>query len=623
MRRLLLASIFVGMLCGAASVAFMQPLPVPPPPLFVETSPESQRAAVVPPEQAGTIRTRIAQLDPAAVSQLRGGALTLNLFGDASFLAVGGVKTDHASRSSGSTRWRGGVSGIPYSDVILSTDAAGNIDLRVLLRGRNYFVQSLGGGIVRISEIDPSAGRYGSNNERVDDTVIIEPAEAEQNEVHVNRVSPRADDGTVIDVMVVYTPAAAAMLGSDAAARLAIESSVALANTTYENSGVNFRIRLVHLARVEYAETGTATDLTRLRNTSDGHMDIVHQWRNQYAADLVALIPGTPAQNRSYCGIANLPTLLPAPSSAFSITEALCISDITFAHELGHNMGKAHDHANSPPYFAVHPYAFGYQDQSEGPGDYGDWVTLMAYSDGGECPPVYVPGQCPAIAYWSDNEATYNGKPLGNPDPNGEDNVQSLNETALDIANYRISADGGVPVPTLQPTLTPIPTPGGTAPQLPLNGSFEFDNDSNGTPDGWRWGAPAGKRVCSGQRWSEACAVALKPGTRLIQNLSPELFAAGQGDTVVFSVYAFPKANPSGCASARLKVTYTDPIAGANNNGRDVLNVIFPDSPIKQWQQASGILTIDGQPSHVKLVLEAKGCTKAIRIDEAVIDTGL
>lgn len=619
MRRLFFAAALLVLLSALAGSALTQPLPVPSVPLFAEASAASLRSANVPPEQAGTLRTRLAQLDPAAVLQLRGGALTLNLFEDAALTAVGGVRADAPSRSIGSTLWLGSVTGVPYSDVILMTDAAGNVDLRVLTPGRNYFVQSLGGGVVRISEIDPSAGRYDANYQRVDDTVIVEPSEAEQREAALNRSSIRADDGTVIDVMAVYTPAAAAMLGGDAAARLAIEAAAALANVSYENSGVNFRIRLVHVARIDYVETGTGTDLSRLRNTSDGHMDIVHQWRNQYAADLVALIPGTAAANRSYCGIASLPLFLPAPSSAFSVTEALCISDITFVHELGHNMGKAHDHANAS--FAVHPYAFGYQDPSTGPGDYGDWVTVMAYSDGGECPSTYIPGECPAIAYWSDNEATYHGKPLGSPGPNGEDNVQSLNETALEIANYRLSADGGAMTATPQPTLTPIPTPGGITPQHPLNGSFEFDNDQNGTPDGWRWAAIKGKRVCKGQRWSGACALALKPDAKLIQIVPLDLTALGQGDTINLSLYVFPKTNPAACASARLKVDYVDPAAGANGNGRDVLRLNFPDTPPKQWQQANGILTIDGEPSRVKLVLEAKGCAKAIRVDDVVIDT--
>jgi hypothetical protein len=59
-----------------------------------------------------------------------------------------------------------------------------------------------------------------------------------------------------------------------------------------------------------------------------------------------------------------------------------------------------------------------------------------------------------------------------------------------------------------------------------------------------------------------------------------------------------------------------------NANGRDVLIVTFPDSPVKQWQQSTGTLTIDGQPSRVKVILEANGCTKAIRVDDVMLETG-
>src|SRR5688500_6622539 len=128
MRRLLFTAALISLLAALPGIAFTQPLPVPSLPLFAKADTASLRAVTVPPEQAGTIRTRLAQLDPAAVSQLRGGALTLNLFEDAAFTAVGGVRADHTTRSSGSTLWLGSVSGVPYSDVILMTDAAGNID---------------------------------------------------------------------------------------------------------------------------------------------------------------------------------------------------------------------------------------------------------------------------------------------------------------------------------------------------------------------------------------------------------------------------------------------------------------------------------------------------------------
>lgn len=607
MKRILVLMISLGILAGIGGMALTQPLPVPSLPLFAPADALLVRGASVPPEQVGTRRTRLAQIDPAAFGQLRGGALTLNLFDDAAYTASGGVRTETVSRDASYTLWTGEVSGVPGSDVVIVSDLLGNIDVRVLVLGRNFFVQSLGGGLVRISEIDPSAGRYGADGQPISDGLEVTPSEAEQREVAFNRASPRADDGSIIDVMVVYTPAAVALLGSDAAARLAIEATVALTNVTYENSGVNFRLRLVHVAPVDYVEQGF-NDLSRLSGSGDGYMDIIHQWRNDYAADLVALMPGTSVANRNYCGIANLPTLFPAPSFGFSITEALCISDITFAHELGHNMGKAHDHANGS--FAVHPYAYGYQDNSTGVGDYGDWVTVMAYSTGGQCPGAYIPGVCPAIAYWSDNEATYLGKPLGNPGVNGEDNAQSLNETALSIANYRVSGDGGTTVPTPVPTLTPIPTPGGGPENLALNGSFEFDNDANGVPDGWRWGLTAGARLCAKPGLPDGvCQLNLVPGAKIVQHIPVGGLVASDQIELAVSVF-YRGADSGGCGVAKLIVKYTDGGAGLDGNGKDTLSLVPPASLPKQWHAIGGALTLDSAPKSARIVLTAAGCVK-------------
>lgn len=612
MSRILAVLILIGVLTGAVGAAVVQPLPVPSLPLFAPADASVIRAATVPPEQVGTRRSRIALVDPAAVSQLRGGALTLNLFEDAAFTAVGEVQPESAARGLSSTLWTGTLSGIPGTNVVLLSDAFGNIDLRVLALGRNFYVQSLGGGVVRISEIDPSAGRYARDGQPIDDGVPAGSDEAGQREVALNLASPRADDGSIVDVMVVYTPAAVALLGSEAAARLAIEATVALTNISYQNSGVNFRLRLVHVAQVDYVEQGFS-DLNRLSGSGDGFMDIVHQWRSDYAADLVALMPGTSVANRNYCGIASLPLSMPSPNSAFSITEALCISDITFAHELGHNMGKAHDHANGSS--AIHPYAYGYQDNSTGVGDYGDWVTVMAYSTGGQCPGGYIPGVCPAIAYWSDNEATYLGKPLGNPGINGEDNAQSLNETALAIANYRISGDGGTTVPTPVPTLTPIPTPGTTAPPLLLNGSFEFDNDLNSVPDAWAWGAAGGIRACAIAGLPDGtCQSSLMPGGKVIQSFSVDGLAAN--DQINLSLNAIYRgADAVGCGLGRLIVKYVDGSAGVSGNGRDTLVLAPPAGLPNQWHLTVGMLTLDSAPKSARIVLSAIGCQKPWRFD--------
>jgi hypothetical protein len=67
-------------------------------------------------------------------------------------------------------------------------------------------------------------------------------------------------------------------------------------NMSMTNSGIyNVTFRLVHTTKVTYTESGNfSTDLTRLAGNGDGYMDNVHVLRDQYGADLVGLVIGSP-----------------------------------------------------------------------------------------------------------------------------------------------------------------------------------------------------------------------------------------------------------------------------------------------------------------------------------------
>jgi hypothetical protein len=167
------------------------------------------------------------------------------------------------------------------------------------------------------------------------------------------------------------------------------------------------------------------TDLTRLRSTNDGFMDTVHQLRNQYKADLVALIVDN---GGPYCGIAYVMANGPRASFAsyaFSVTDRDCVSNNTLTHELGHNMGDAHDRASGSS--GVFPYSYGYRDPV------GRFRTIMAYA----CPNV----SCPRVKYFSNPKIKIYGRPAGidhriNP-ANSADNARSMNEVRNVIAAWR------------------------------------------------------------------------------------------------------------------------------------------------------------------------------------------
>ena len=231
---------------------------------------------------------------------------------------------------------------------------------------------------------------------------------------------------TIVDLLVVYTSTARVKQGGKAAMNALITLGVDLANQAYSNSQIAMQLRLVRAAEIAYTETGNiSTDLSRLQRTTDGFMDSVHQLRNQYKADLVALIVDN---GGAYCGIAYVMANGPRASFAnyaFSVTDRDCVANNTLTHELGHNMGNAHDRASGGT--GVFAYSYGYRDTV------GKFRTIMAYP----CPTV----SCPRVKYFSNPKIVINGRPTGidhriNP-TNSADNPRSMNEVRNVIAAWR------------------------------------------------------------------------------------------------------------------------------------------------------------------------------------------
>jgi surface protein len=155
----------------------------------------------------------------------------------------------------------------------------------------------------------------------------------------------RTSDGPFeLDVMIVYTPAAAARAGERGEdIDLVISQAMGYARETLENSEVDIQLNLAHHAKVQYQESGNIyVDLARLADShtldlvKGEHMTEVHQWRYEHQADLVTLmasygggvgyIPGRWDQRNN-------------PEWGFSITG---LSPFVFTHEIGHNTGMRH-----------------------------------------------------------------------------------------------------------------------------------------------------------------------------------------------------------------------------------------------------------------------------------------
>lgn len=234
----------------------------------------------------------------------------------------------------------------------------------------------------------------------------------------------RGSAGNTVDVLVVYSTAAKNVVGGTNGMQSKINLAITETNDAYELSGVTHRLNLVHTEEmIGYTEPSSFSQmLSDLRSKTDGDMDEAHDLRDQYGADCVAMI----CQNGQYCGIAYLMTNVSHnfEDDAFSVTNYSCATGYySFGHELGHNMGCAHDPPNAGG--AAYSYSYGFRTSNS------QYRTILAYSPGTR------------IKRFSSPTVVYNGWTMGEAD---QDNARSLNTASDVIAGWRNNIP---PVPSL------------------------------------------------------------------------------------------------------------------------------------------------------------------------------
>ena len=393
----------------------------------------------VPTFRARPVRIDFSRLADARANVLRGAtdSLTLNLFDDLAFPAT---VQRIAPTSSGGYAMFGRLDGVEFGTVTLAVNGdvlAGAIHTPLA----TYAIRPAGGGVHVISHVDRSKMRClaptGSPaTHTVDPGALIGGPDDPNPTAHVDdsgttRGATRADDGSVVDILVVYTPAARQGAGGTAAIEAHIDLLVAEANRTFADSRVIQRLNLVHREEVAYTESESIpTDAFRLEDPRDGHLDEVLVLRDRIAADLVHLIRAGP-----YGGWGQI-----LDYTSVSTNES---PPSVFVHEIGHNMGLRHerylDSSNHP-----FPFSHGYVNQAAFEPDAppsSRFVTIMAY--GSRC------GEagffCPRLNRFSSPDLVYNGYPAGVPGDNWSraasgpaDARRSLDILGSTVANFRV-----------------------------------------------------------------------------------------------------------------------------------------------------------------------------------------
>jgi hypothetical protein len=384
-----------------------------PPDLFTDagTPEDAQPTGVV-------IRQHTVRVNTDALkSAMNPGALiSFNLFADTSYTGV--VETVETRGDTGLTLV-GHVQGKDVSSFVLVQ----NKDVVVMnLRPGSGLTQLryVGGGLHAVRQVDENLFPPCANTA----AQAVQPAPRAAADARPQAATAQ-DSGSLIDVMVVYTPAARVAAGGTNAIQALITLAFTESNTAYQQSLITPRIRLVYQQEVNYTESGDfGTDLQRLTDPADGYMDEVLPLRNTYGADLVSLW----SNDSDLCGIGWLMTQLDPSfeSNGYCVVYYGCATGYySFAHEMGHNMGCQHDRENAGGQ-GLYSYSYGWRFTGN---DSVQYRTIMAYAPGAR------------IQRFSNPNVSYMGVPTGNPvgDPLEAYNALTINNSASTVANFRQS----------------------------------------------------------------------------------------------------------------------------------------------------------------------------------------
>jgi Metallo-peptidase family M12/K319L-like, PKD domain len=288
-----------------------------------------------------------------------------------------------------------------------------------------------------------------------------EPVPADQSSLSEdnNAPSPHRTHST-IRVMVAVTNQAR-QNDQDIVGRVA--EAFRLANEANENSHVAITFENAGIMYPNYDETGTFDDMSKqVRNVNDSQLGApVHAFREEHRADLVVML----VENDDLCGSAPNEA---KKESAFSVVNRKCaINKLSFAHEMGHNLGVSHDidtYCAACRPFKTPRYIHGYAQYRAAP----RWRTIMSYDD--VCPSK----NCPKINFWSNPSLTWNGLHMGS--AACQDVVRRLNERREIVEDFYPPPERALP-PVAQATATPASVSGET--QVSLDGSAS-SNPSGG-----------------------------------------------------------------------------------------------------------------------------------------------
>lgn len=336
----------------------------------------------------------------------------LNTFQDETLEATGTVMRDTAFAD---WRWQGHILDRPWSHVLLVAKGEAIVG-EVNTGTARYVLRHIAAGLQLLEQVDDSqsltlqvVSAPGGNGKGAKDPIVDPPPSSP--------TSSGEDDGSQVDVMVVYTQEARDVAGGTDAVIAVSELAVAQMNLALINSRIGAQVRLVHVAELDNKGVNDAWDLLNgMVVPDDGFVDEVHLWRDLYHADVVHGLYDSGG------GLALL-------GGAFSVSGVNdTAAKYVFSHEVGHNLGCMHDRASSSQE-GNYPYSYGLMDTENG------FYTIMAYPCSG----------CVRLLSYATPWALYHENPTGIDQDDdalhSADCSRSISNDLHTYANLRVSGE--------------------------------------------------------------------------------------------------------------------------------------------------------------------------------------